>query len=145
MAVLWPHGVCLHWHPGIMTLHILGDLFVALAYFCIPITLIYFYKKRRDLPFSTIVLWFSCFIIWCGMTHLVGIIELWYPYYLIGGLIKVVTALVSMWTLRLLIPFLPQILEMPRAIDLIIILHRMEQRERQLKQEISALGKYGGV
>ena len=126
-----------------MALHIIGDLFVALAYFCIPITLVYFYKRRPDLPFSKIVLSFSFFIIWCGMTHVVGIIEIWYPYYIIGGLVKVATAIISLWTLKLLIPFLPNIIEMPRAIDLLVMLHSMEQREQKLKQEISVMRNQG--
>ncbi len=47
-----PHGYCYLWNPGLVWLHVLSDAAIALAYFSIPITLIHFARKRRDLPFS---------------------------------------------------------------------------------------------
>jgi len=47
-----PHGYCYLWKPGLVWLHVVSDALIALAYFSIPITLIYFIRKRRDLPFN---------------------------------------------------------------------------------------------
>ena len=47
-----PHGHCYLWRPGVLWLHILSDAFIALAYFSIPFTLVYFVRKRKDLEFD---------------------------------------------------------------------------------------------
>jgi hypothetical protein len=44
-----PHGYCYMWKPGLVWLHVVSDSLIALAYFSIPFTLIYFIRKRRDL------------------------------------------------------------------------------------------------
>jgi CheY-like chemotaxis protein len=47
-----PHGYCYLWNKGLVWLNVVSDPLIALAYFTIPITLLYFIRKRRDLPFS---------------------------------------------------------------------------------------------
>ena len=47
-----PHGFCYQWRPGLLWLHAVSDALIALAYFSIPIVLIYFVRRRRDLPFG---------------------------------------------------------------------------------------------
>src|SRR6267142_4684761 len=47
-----PQGFCYLWNPGLVWLHVVSDALIALAYFSIPITLIYFIRKKRDLPFN---------------------------------------------------------------------------------------------
>ena len=65
-----PHGHCYLWKPGLVWLHGLSDFLIALAYYSIPIMLIYFAYQRRDVPFRGIFLLFGAFIISCGTTHL---------------------------------------------------------------------------
>jgi hypothetical protein len=47
-----PHGYCYLWRPGLVWLHLMSDALIALAYFSIPFTLIYFIRKRKDVPFN---------------------------------------------------------------------------------------------
>jgi hypothetical protein len=47
-----PHGYCFLWNPGLIGLHVISDLLIALSYLSIPFTLGYFVRKRRDLPFT---------------------------------------------------------------------------------------------
>jgi hypothetical protein len=47
---LMPHGVCFTWMPALLWLHVLSDALIGLAYLTIPITLVYFVRRRRDLP-----------------------------------------------------------------------------------------------
>ena len=54
-----PHGHCYLWKPGLVWLHLLSDVAIALAYYSIPITLVYFVRKRVDLPFNWIFLLFK--------------------------------------------------------------------------------------
>lgn len=46
-----PHGHCYLWQPDLVGLHIVSDLLIALAYYSIPIMLVYFVLQRRDVPF----------------------------------------------------------------------------------------------
>ncbi|HEY9905038.1 MAG TPA: hybrid sensor histidine kinase/response regulator, partial [Candidatus Sericytochromatia bacterium] len=72
-----PHGHCYLWKPELVWLHIMGDALIAIAYYSIPITLVYFVRKRVDLPFNWIFLLFGAFIVACGTTHVMEIWTLW--------------------------------------------------------------------
>jgi hypothetical protein len=48
---------------------LLSDFFIAVAYFSIPVELIYFVHKSQVFPFKWILLQFGAFIILCGLTH----------------------------------------------------------------------------
>ena len=95
-AGLIPHGVCLTWRPDIFWSQVVADGIIAFSYFTIPIALIYFVVKRRDLQFRGLAVLFSIFIISCGLTHVFDIVTLWYPFYGIDTLIKIATAIVSL-------------------------------------------------
>src|SRR5207249_11636254 len=86
-----PHGHCYLWDPGLMRLHLISDFLIATAYFVIPLTLINFVRKRRDLPFNWMFVCFGIFILACGMTHVMEIITIWKPYYWVSGIVKAIT------------------------------------------------------
>jgi PAS domain S-box-containing protein len=108
-----PHGHCYLWKPGLVWLHLVSDALTALAYYSIPITLIYFVRKRQDLPFGWAFLLFGSFIIACGTTHLLDIWTLWHPTYWLSGSLKAMTATVSVLTAGLIVPLVPQALALP--------------------------------
>ncbi|MCC5638482.1 PAS domain S-box protein [Nostoc sp. CHAB 5844] len=113
-----PHGHCYLWKPGLVWLHLTSDAIIALAYYSIPLTLFYFVRKRQDLPFSWIFLLFAAFIIFCGTTHIAEIWTLWHPTYWLSGIIKVATAIVSLFTAIELVLLLPQALALPSPLQL---------------------------
>lgn len=108
-----PHGGCYLWDRGILWLHITSDALIALAYYSIPITLVYFVRKRRDLAFNWIFLCFAVFIIACGTTHLMEIWMIWHPKYWLSGIVKALTALASIPTAILLVYLIPKALALP--------------------------------
>ena len=101
------HGMCYEWNPSVIWLNVLSDGFIALAYYSIPITLIYFVRKRKDLAFDWIFVCFAIFIVACGTTHLMEILNIWVPMYWLSGLIKAITALTSIVTAILLVRLVP--------------------------------------
>jgi len=125
-----PHGHCYLWKPGLVGLHIASDLLIALAYYSIPIMLVYFVRKRRDVPFDWIFLLFGIFIVACGTNHVMEVWTLWYPTYWLSGLLKAITAVVSLYTASSLLPLIPQALALPSPAEL-------EAKNLQLAQEIS--------
>jgi hypothetical protein len=74
-----PHGMCFLWRPELLWLHAVSDGLTALAYYSIPIALLYFVLKREDLAFPSVFLLFGAFILACGTTHVMGIWTLWRP------------------------------------------------------------------
>ncbi len=108
-----PHGGCYLWDQRILWLHITSDALIALAYYSIPFTLVYFVRKRKDLAFNWIFLCFAVFIIACGTTHLMEIWTIWHPKYWLSGIVKALTALASVPTAILLVYLIPKALALP--------------------------------
>jgi PAS domain S-box-containing protein len=108
-----PHGHCYLWQPELVWLHIISDALIAIAYYSIPLTLLYFVRKRQDLPFNWIFLLLGSFIVACGTTHLMEIWTLWHPTYWLSGLLKAFTATISLYTAICLVSLLPKVLALP--------------------------------
>jgi hypothetical protein len=125
-----PHAYCYMWRPGLVWLHVVSDLLIALAYFSIPLTLIYFIRKRRDVPFNWIFVCFGMFILACGTTHAMEVWTLWHATYWLSGAVKVITALSSVPTAILLVQLVPQGLALPSPEAL-----RLEIADRRRAQE----------
>jgi two-component system sensor kinase FixL len=98
-----------------MSLHVISDALIALAYFTIPISILRFVRGRNDLQRSHLGLafLFAAFIALCGLTHVVSIVVLWVPIYIIEGWIKAATAIVSVATAGWLIALVPLALKLP--------------------------------
>src|ERR1700683_5677891 len=99
-----PHGYCYLWDPGLVWLHVISDFLIAVAYFSIPITLMYFIRKRKDVPFNWIFIFFGMFILACGATHVMEIWNLWHGGDCVSGGLKMITAFGSVCTAILLFP-----------------------------------------
>jgi C4-dicarboxylate-specific signal transduction histidine kinase len=113
-----PHGACYLWRPEIVWLHATSDSLIALSYYLIPILLIYFVRKRTDLPFNWIFVMFGVFILACGTTHVMEVWTIWDPVYRLSGVIKAFTAVVSIATAVMLVKLIPQALALPSPAQL---------------------------
>jgi two-component system sensor histidine kinase/response regulator len=126
-----PHGHCYLWQPALVSLHVVSDLLIAIAYFSIPIMLVYFVRKRQDTPFTSVFLLFGGFIASCGIGHLLDIWTLWFPNYWVAGTERALTAFISCLTAIKLLEWMPQFLALRSPQEL-------EQLNHQLHQEIAA-------
>jgi hypothetical protein len=108
-----PHGYCYLWSPGLVGLHVVSDSLIAISSLSIPVTLLYFARKRRDAPFSWMFLCFGVFIVACGATHLMGVWTIWFPSYWIASAVKAFAACMSVTTAILLIRVTPRALALP--------------------------------
>jgi PAS domain S-box-containing protein len=107
-----PHVLCLR-SPPVVWLHVVSDGLIAFAYALIPLGLIRLAQKRKDVSFHWLFFLFAAFILSCGATHALAILTLWTPIYRFEGMIKAITALVSLATAFLLLRLIPQIAELP--------------------------------
>lgn len=132
-----PHGHCYLWQPSLVWLHVLGDALTALAYYSIPLTLLYFVRKRQDVPFQAVFWLFSAFILACGTSHLMEVVTLWWPVYWISGGVKLVTATVSAYTAFVLVGLIPKALALPSPAELAAANTALRQEIEQ-RQQIEA-------
>lgn len=110
-----PHGHCYLWKPEIVWLHVISDAVITLAYYSIPITLTYVvYKTKGGMPFNWVFLLFALFIMACGTTHLMEIINIWNSHYVLAGFVKMFTAVVSILTAIAILPILPRVIKILR-------------------------------
>ncbi len=106
-------GDCVGWRPEIVWLHVLSDATIALAYYSIPIALLIFVARRKDLAFPRMFIMFAGFILACGTTHVLGGLAFWHPMYRLDGLVKLLTAGLSVATAAVLWPLIPKALALP--------------------------------
>jgi PAS domain S-box-containing protein len=132
-----PHGYCYLWTPQIVWLHAISDATITLAYYLIPLTLFYFVRKRRDVPFNWMFWMFGIFIFGCGTTHLMEVWTLWHGTYRLAGLIKAVTAVASVATAVSLVALIPRALELPSSAQLTAANFELDREigERRRAQE----------
>jgi ethylene receptor len=113
----------------------ISDFFIAIAYFSIPLELIYFVKKSSFFPYRWVLIQFGAFIVLCGATHL---INLWtFSTYsktiaVVMTVSKVATAVVSCITALMLVHIIPDLLS-------------VKLRERYLKDKNEELDKEMGI
>ncbi len=103
------------WPPDdlLMRYQYISDFFIALAYFSIPLELIYFVKKSAIFPYRWVLVQFGAFIVLCGATHF---INLWTfsahtrAVAVVLTVAKIFTAVVSCATALMLVHIIPDLL-----------------------------------
>lgn len=138
-----PHGHCLLWREDLLFLTLVGDGLTVIAYSLIPMALIYFVRRRKDLEFDKIFMLFAAFIAFCGLTHFLSMVNIWHGYYYLHGLVKFVTGLVSISTAIVLWRLMPKFMTIPsmkilseQNDKLRIAQEDLEQANRQLEQKV---------
>lgn len=105
-----PHGMCYLWQPGLIWAQAITNGLIALAYFAIPMLLLYFIRRRPDIPNPLLFTLFSVFIFSCGTHHVMTIVTIWKPMYWTATFVDAVTALASIGTAAVLAPMMPRLL-----------------------------------
>ncbi len=134
-----PHGHCYLWDDRLVSLHVVTDAIIVLAYFTIPLALIYLVRKRDDLHFNYIFYLFGLFIFACGATHLVNIYNVWYGAYWFSGTVKAVTAVASIGTAILVWPLIPRALAIPSNSHLQSLNEELRERAARNAQQAREL------
>jgi hypothetical protein len=143
--LLIPHGMCFRWNSTLISLHVVSDITIAISYFAIPFILLKLAANRSDLMRGWAYAAFSGFIFWCGMTHVMNVVTIWWPKYWIEGMVKATTAVTSIGTVFLLGWFVRHIMSMPthklleeellRGKDLMRQVDEYEKRVKEIERE----------
>jgi two-component system, LuxR family, sensor kinase FixL len=132
---------CGRWTRELVTLHTLSDGVIWLSYTAIPIILIYFVRRRRDIPFPRIFVMFGAFIVLCGLTHLMDIVMFVSPVYRLAGIVKLATAGISLATAAALVPLVPLALALRSPKELEAVNYRLEVEIAERKKAEDALAR----
>ena len=138
-----PHGMCYMWQWDMVLLQVGSDLLIALAYFSIPAAMIVLLRNRPDMPRGIFKLFVS-FIMLCGITHLIGVVVVWQPIYLIQGIAKLATAIVSIITAVVLWPLIPKAIAMPSVNDLEARNAKIDALNKRLQERLESLSTLAG-
>src|SRR5580693_6441168 len=126
-----PHGHCFYWQPSLVWLHVMSDALIAAAYFSIPVTLYYFIRKRPDVKQRGVILMFAGFILACGTTHLLSVWDIWHSAYRLEGLMKAITAVLSVATAMVTVRLGPAAVKIASP-------GQLEKVNQKLREEIAA-------
>ncbi len=118
--------------PVLMMVMAIANGLIAVSYWSIPVFLLVFIHRRKDLPFSWVIVLFGTFILACGTTHFVHILGLWWEVDWWQALVDSLCAVVSLATAIVIWPLLPKILAIPSPEQLRIV-------NRELRLERDAL------
>lgn len=115
-----PHSVHFLFYPVLHWTLIYSNAATFIAYTLIPIVIIYFILKRKDMVFPKIFWLFGAFIVLCGLHYLVHLITFWYALYYLQAIIDVLTVIVSVAAFFALLPVLPLALKLksPKELEI---------------------------
>ena len=126
-----PHGHSFLWQPNILWLHVISDATIAISYLAIALALLYLMYKRKDIKYKSFFILFAAFILSCGFTHAIAIYTVWVPSYILEGVIKAVTAVISATTAVVLWWNVPLTLKLPSYHQLeTLVSDRVKDSER---------------
>ena len=91
------------WSPLLIWLNAISDLLMTLAYYFIPVTLVYFIRQHKDFPYPWVIVLFVGFVLACGTTHLLSVLTIFHPLYWLDALLKAFTAIISVATAALMV------------------------------------------
>ncbi len=120
--------------PALMMLMAIANGVIAVSYASIPIFLVVFKVRRKDLPFSWVLVLFGLFILACGTTHFVHVLGLWWPVDWWQATVDSICAAASLATAVVLWPLLPKILALPSPAQLRVVNRALEDEKVSLER-----------
>jgi PAS domain S-box-containing protein len=101
------------WQPGSQWFEIVANVLTAIAYYSMPILLLYHIRNRSATQFDKLIFRFNFLTIASGTSNLLEIWTIWQPIDWLSGLLKAAIAIVSVSTVIELRSALPQLLQLP--------------------------------
>jgi PAS domain S-box-containing protein len=119
----------------------ISNALIAIAYASIPVSLVVFIVKRRDIPFSWVFVLFGAFILACGTTHAMHVITIWkrWPMNWLQAAADILTAFISVFSAVIIWPLLPKILAFPSPAQLRAVNLELQTEKKHLQQAQSDL------
>jgi two-component system sensor histidine kinase/response regulator len=123
------------WSTGLGLTLLLANLLTALAYFAIPVAILYILWRRKQVHWSR--LWFLLFVtlVIGGLVHLLAATAFWWPAYRFHLVVNVAMAVVAWIAIVMLIPRVPRLLERPTTEEFLLQTSQRQQAEQALREK----------
>jgi two-component sensor histidine kinase len=131
-----PPDTRLSWQEDLVALHAVADIIIAMSFLAIALGIVWVLMHRVHI--SRGQRWFGwllcAFTFACAVIHSGEVFTLWYPLYGAQGLVKAGGAVLSVVTIALMFPVLPDVVRLPSTQQV------LDANER-MRQEIAAHGE----
>lgn len=134
-----PRSVLFTDAPELLWFLNIGYGLVSLAFLIISFTLFYFVRRRKDVAFNWIFVFFGAFIFFSALANIIHIITYWYPVYWLMGIIVGITGIISIATALSLIPILPLALQLKSPAELEKLNRELESRAQEGADKLAAI------
>lgn len=148
VAGFMPHKMCLYGAPILIWVDAAADSAIFVSYMVIPFLLVKAFRhgiviqpddKDKIKQAAPLLIWFAAFILFCGLTHIMGTVTLWYPYYYIDCAFRVCTGIASIGTCIVLSRQLPVLMGMVGMSDLLAQFQAMKEHMARLEQSTAII------
>jgi PAS domain S-box-containing protein len=129
------------WTDALVFLHRASDALIFLAFLAIPLLLVYFARRRQDLPNRTALWLFGSVVVLASLTFFLDVLAFSTPLVWLEGILKAATALVAWATVFALVPALPKALALRSPEDLQREIDRRREVEDDLREAHALLEK----
>ncbi len=122
--------------PQVMLILMIANGLIAVSYASIPVSLVVFITKRKDIPFSWVFVLFSAFILACGSTHALHVVGIWQQTSMnwLQATADSLTALISVFSAIIVWPLLPQLMAIPSPSQLQAVNQALQHEKNNLEQ-----------
>ncbi len=131
-----PRWHCGTWSAPLGWLHIVSELVTFASYMVIGLTLLYFVRQRTAGVFPKLVTLFGALFVFCALTHVMEAVIFYWPAYRLAGLLKFVTAGVSLVVLAGFLPKISKILQLKSPDELKRLVSQQTRELRAINQTL---------
>jgi PAS domain S-box-containing protein len=111
-----PRAECGDWPSELVWLHVGSDLFLGLAYLSIPLVLLYFGRRRRDVRVPPVAWLLALALVADAAGHLAEVVGFYRPVHRPVAVIKTLAAVAGWAAVLFLVPAVPQLLDASAAV-----------------------------
>ena len=128
----WHHGES--WNQALGLMLIVADVATSLAYFTIPVLILFFLLRRKHIRWSRLWFLFLALLVVAGLAHFLQAAAFWWPAYRLTALTKLLMAGFTWAGIIALIPILPRLLESKSQEEFWLQFTKREAAEQALRE-----------
>lgn len=132
-----PHIYCENRDPKLVPLDVIANFLIFCSYVIMTFLLVsaYKYVTQRFMPFKNFLPMFGVFILLCGLTHAMNVIDMFLGYYWLSAVITTLCAIASVFVVVVLVPSVSSLKGMKTEAEY----KELQDKYYDLKQRLDAI------
>ena len=98
--------------PGMAYVHLITDVVIGVCYLIVPLIMLVFARRKKDVPFPKVFGLFAASLLFCGATQFIDVLVAQWDWPRLDTLLRIVAAAIAIITVCVLINILPQAVEL---------------------------------